>query len=193
MGKKTGKISGKSRNILIAVIAVAVIALIIVYVAKGGNIVNLIKDVLGIEYTTDTAPGSPASDGGNQTAAMSAEPTGPPIDENGKFFSKDEVALYIHTYGKLPSNFVTKAQAKEKGWEGGSVEKYFPGCAIGGDRFGNNEGLLPKKSGRTYYECDIDTDGGKARGAKRIIYSNDGLVYYTEDHYESFRLLYGTP
>ncbi|MBQ1523252.1 MAG: ribonuclease, partial [Erysipelotrichaceae bacterium] len=61
----------------------------------------------------------------------------------------------------------------------------------GGDSFANREGLLPKKSGRSYYECDIDTLGKKSRGDKRIIYSNDGLVYYTDDHYESFTLLYG--
>ncbi len=71
------------------------------------------------------------------------------------------------------------------------MQKYIKGAAIGGDRFGNNEGQLPKKIGRQYYECDIDTNGKSSRGAKRIIYSNDGLIYYTEDHYESFTLLYG--
>ena len=64
---------------------------------------------------------------------------------------------------------------------------------IGGDYFGNYEGLLPAQKGRKYYECDIDTLGKSKRGAKRIIYSNDGLIYYTEDHYESFELLYGEP
>ena len=113
------------------------------------------------------------------------------IEESGKYYDKDRVALYIHTYGKLPSNYVTKKEAEKAGWSGGSVQKYIKGAAIGGDRFGNNEGLLPKKSGRQYYECDIDTDGKSSRGAKRIIYSNDGLIYYTGDHYESFTLLYG--
>ena len=115
----------------------------------------------------------------------------PAIDEDGSYFSKDEVALYIHTYGRLPENFITKSEAQKLGWEGGSVQKYAPGCAIGGDIFGNREGLLPKKSGRTYKECDIDTDGENSRGAKRIVFSNDGLIYYTDDHYESFKLLYG--
>ena len=68
-------------------------------------------------------------------------------------------------------------------------DKYFPGCSIGGDVFGNREGSLPDRSGRTWYECDIDYSGGK-RGAKRIVYSNDGLIYYTEDHYETFVRLY---
>ena len=117
----------------------------------------------------------------------------PAIDENGWYYSKDEVALYIHTYGKLPSNYITKDEAEALGWTGGSVQKYKEGAAIGGTYFGNYEGLLPKKNGRKYYECDIDTDGKSSRGAKRIIYSNDGLIYYTDDHYESFTLLYGEP
>ena len=123
------------------------------------------------------------------------EPTTAPseakIDEDGTYTSKDDVALYIHTYGHLPKNFVTKSEARAKGWEGGSLEDYFPGCSIGGDKFGNREGVLPKKNGRTYTECDIDTKGKKSRGAKRIVFSNDGLIYYTDDHYETFTLLYG--
>ncbi len=115
----------------------------------------------------------------------------PVIDENGTYTSRDEVALYIHTYNKLPSNFMTKKEAKKLGWEGGSLEPFAPGKCIGGDFFGNYEELLPEKKGREYRECDIDTLGKKKRGAKRIIYSNDGLIYYTEDHYESFELLYG--
>ena len=71
------------------------------------------------------------------------------------------------------------------------MEKYAPGHAIGGDAFGNREGLLPKAEGRIYYECDIDTNGANSQGAKRIVFSNDGLIYYTDDHYESFTLLYG--
>ena len=113
------------------------------------------------------------------------------IDEDGSYFSKEEVALYLHVYGKLPSNYVTKSEARKAGWSGGSVQKYLPDKAIGGDIFSNREGLLPKKDGRVYYECDIDTDGKSQRGAKRIVFSNDGLIYYTEDHYESFELLYG--
>ena len=101
------------------------------------------------------------------------------------------MALYIHTYGKLPSNFITKKEAEKLGWSGGGLDRYAPGKCIGGDRFGNYEGLLPQKSGRTYTECDIDTLGKSSRGAKRIVFSNDGLIYYTDDHYESFELLYG--
>ena len=74
---------------------------------------------------------------------------------------------------------------------GGSLEPYAPDKCIGGSRFGNYEGLLPEADGRTYTECDIDTLGADSRGAKRIVFSNDGLIYYTEDHYKSFELLYG--
>ena len=119
------------------------------------------------------------------------EPEEPAIDENGSYDDRDNVALYIYTYGKLPPNYISKAEAQDLGWEGGSVERYAPGKCIGGSKFGNYEGLLPKKSGRQYYECDIDTLGESSRGAKRIVYSNDGLIYYTDDHYESFTLLYG--
>ena len=113
------------------------------------------------------------------------------LPEDGSYTTKEDVALYIHLYGKLPSNFITKKQAEKLGWSGGSVEKYAPGKCIGGSRFGNYEGLLPKADGRTYTECDIDTLGAKSRGAKRIVFSNDGLIYYTDDHYKSFELLYG--
>ena len=112
------------------------------------------------------------------------------INENGKYDTKDEVALYIHTFGHLPSNYITKKQAEKLGWSGGSLKNYAPGCCIGGDRFGNYEGLLPKASGRTYTECDIGTMNAKSRGAKRIIFSNDGLIFYTDNHYESFTQLY---
>ncbi len=113
------------------------------------------------------------------------------VKEDGWYYSKDEVGLYIHTFGKLPENFLSKKQAKALGWSSGSLEKYAPGKVIGGSQFGNNEGLLPKAKGRTYTECDIDTKGEKTRGAKRIVFSNDGLVFYTDDHYETYELLYG--
>lgn len=130
-----------------------------------------------------TLPEVPASEETQETA--------PAIDEFGSYTSKEDVALYIHTYGRLPDNFITKSEARKLGWDGGSLEPYAPGKCIGGDYFGNYEGLLPEAKGRAYTECDIDTRGASSRGAKRIIFSNDGLIYYTDDHYESFTLLYG--
>lgn len=134
-----------------------------------------------------------------QEQTTTAPPTEPPteaqtepkIDENGTYTSKEDVALYIHTYNKLPQNFITKKEAEKLGWEGGSLEPYAKGKCIGGSHFGNYEGILPEKDGRKYTECDIDTLGAKKRGAKRIVFSNDGLIYYTDDHYETFELLYG--
>ena len=119
------------------------------------------------------------------------ESTEPLLDIHGSYTTKEDVALYIHLYGCLPNNFITKKEAQALGWEGGSLEPYAPGMCIGGSHFGNFEGLLPEKKGRKYTECDIDTLGKKSRGAKRIVFSNDGLIYYTDDHYESFELLYG--
>ena len=127
-----------------------------------------------------------------QTDEESAQPNAPPegsIAEDGSYTTKEDVALYIHTYGKLPQNFITKKQARELGWGGGSLEPYAPGKCIGGDRFGNYEGLLPE--GHSYTECDVNTLGASSRGAERIIFSSDGLIYYTGDHYASFTLLYG--
>ena len=111
------------------------------------------------------------------------------IDYDGVYTTKEDVALFIYTYDELPQNFITKKEAKSLGWEGGSLEPNAPGMCIGGDKFGNYEGLLPEED--TYKECDINTLGAKSRGAKRIVFSDDGDIYYTEDHYESFVLLYG--
>lgn len=113
------------------------------------------------------------------------------VQEDGEYTSKEEVAAYLYAYGHLPDNFITKKDAKELGWVSseGNLHEVAPGKSIGGDYFGNYEEILPKQSGRKYYECDIDTDGSY-RGAKRIVYSNDGLIYYTEDHYATFELLY---
>lgn len=114
------------------------------------------------------------------------------IREDGTYTSKEEVAAYLNLYGHLPDNFITKKEAKALGWVSseGNLAEVAPGKSIGGDYFGNFEGNLPEKKGREYHECDIDSDGGY-RGAKRLVYSNDGLIYYTEDHYETYELLYG--
>ena len=116
------------------------------------------------------------------------------VDEDGTYSDKEHVAMYIHKYEKLPSNYITKTKAKARGWDQyeGNLWDVLPGMSIGGGPYQNLEGLLPEKDGREYKECDINYDGGK-RGDDRIVYSNDGLVYFTGDHYESFELLYGKP
>lgn len=141
--------------------------------------------------TAETAaetPELPEETEGTEAVTEAAET----VTEDGEYSSKNEVALYIHLFGHLPGNYIKKNEAQDLGWVSnqGNLWKVAPGKSIGGDRFGNREGLLPNKSGRKYYECDIDFDGSY-RNAKRIIFSNDGLIYYTDDHYESFTLLYG--
>lgn len=144
--------------------------------------------------------GGAAPDVPSSTAAPAADAVSPgesdksspaALDEGGEYTSVEDVALYLHLYGHLPQNFITKKDARALGWNGGGLNDYADGKCIGGDRFGNYEGLLPDAPGREYHECDIDTLHAASRGAKRIVYSNDGLIYYTEDHYESFILLYG--
>ena len=140
------------------------------------------------EASEEPAQASDQETAAEEPAEAAAET--PAIDEDGVYTSKVDVALYLHTYGHLPSNFITKKEAEKLGWSGGSLEPYAPGKCIGGSHFGNYEGILPEKDGRSYTECDIDTLGADKRGAKRIVFSNDGLIYYTEDHYETFELLY---
>ena len=118
------------------------------------------------------------------------------IDEDGTYTSRDDVVLYIHTYKKLPSNFITKSEARKLGWQANGnndLSKVAKGKSIGGDEFKNLEKLLPIVDGRKYYECDIDYVSGN-RNAKRIVYAidddedgNEELhIYYTDDHYNSF-------
>ena len=113
------------------------------------------------------------------------------VEEDEEYTSPEEVAAYLHEFGHLPSNFITKKEARDLGWESskGNLQKVAPGKSIGGDKFGNYEGQLPEKKGRTYKECDVNYEGGY-RGEERIIFSNDGLIFYTDDHYNTFEQLY---
>ena len=122
------------------------------------------------------------------TASLPAAVT---VAEDKYYSSKDEVAAYIHQFHHLPDNYITKTKAKKLGWEQteGNLWDVLPGMSIGGGPFNNYDGKLPEEAGREYKECDIDYNGG-ARGSKRIVYSNDGLIFYTGDHYETFERLY---
>lgn len=114
------------------------------------------------------------------------------VNEDGYYTSKDEVALYINIYDKLPKNYITKTEAAKLGYKPSEKNLWdvTDKKSIGGDRFFNREKLLRDKKDRIYFEADIDYTGGY-RNSKRIVFSNDGLIYYTEDHYDSFILLYG--
>ena len=113
------------------------------------------------------------------------------VQEDGEYYSKDDVAEYLYLYEHLPDNYITKNEAKKLGWisNKGNLWDVAPGKCIGGDNFGNREGHLPEKKNRKYYECDVNYEGG-FRQDDRIIYSNDGLIYFTDDHYNTFELLY---
>ena len=197
------KISPKTQKLLLGLVLLAVVAVIVFFFPEllpaGDDVFTTVPaDSTAASPTTpaSTTKAAPPDTTKSPETTKAAEATTAPeterkLDRNGSYTSRDDVALYIHQYGKLPGNFITKAEAQKLGWFGGSLEKYAPGKSIGGNRFGNYEGKLPQKSGRTYTECDIDTRGASARGAKRIVFSNDGLIYYTNDHYNTFTLLYG--
>lgn len=142
---------------------------------------------------------APVPENAEPAVAVTAAPEAPvtaaetqpeSLAEDGSYTTREDLALYIHTYGHLPDNFVTKEEARSAGWEGGGLDGVLPGMCIGGDRFGNREGLLPEATGRSWTECDVNTLHAKSRGAERIVFSNDGLIYYTGNHYDSFELLY---
>ena len=109
------------------------------------------------------------------------------VEEGGRYDTMEEVAIYLTFFDELPENYITKKEAQALGWDNrkGNLWKVADGCSIGGDRFGNYEGLLPDAKGRRWTECDICFDGGYRNG-QRIVFSNDGLIYYTADHYQSF-------
>lgn len=109
------------------------------------------------------------------------------LDENGSYYNKHDVISYLISYEKLPKNYIRKKEAQDMGWiaSEGNLWKVTDKMVIGGDKFSNREEKLPKKNGRIYYEADVNYKGGK-RGAERIIYSNDGLIFYTSDHYKTF-------
>lgn len=159
------------------------------------------------EVTVQEAPQETESDAATAAEAESAQPqmtsltpdvTDPPenadkvsVEKDGSYTTPEDVAEYIHTFGTLPKNFITKSEAKALGWDSskGNLWDVAEGKSIGGDYFGNYEGLLPSAGGRKYTECDVNYSGGY-RGSERIIFSNDGLIYYTNDHYKSFTQLY---
>ena len=174
------------KKLLCAILIFALLACCGCGMAETDELVQEISEIIASEIRIDTTGSLPVAE--ETQATVSEADT---IDEFGTYSSMEDVSLYILTYGRLPENFITKNDARDLGWEGGSLEPYAPGKSIGGDRFGNYEGLLPEAPGRTYTECDIDTCGASSRGAKRLVFSNDGLIYYTEDHYESFTLIYG--
>ena len=154
----------------------------------GEEIANLTEEIFSEAGNTEAAAAEALPDEPETPEVLEDDPgtSDSAVTEGVCYYDLEHVVLYLDQYGALPDNYITKEEARALGWEGGSVENYLDGAAIGGDRFGNREGLLPEATGRSYTECDIDTNGQLGRGAKRLVFSNDGLYFYTEDHYETF-------
>ncbi|MCQ2431978.1 MAG: hypothetical protein MJ175_05165 [Clostridia bacterium] len=173
-------------------------------------VVDILEEVLKPDTAEEPVPGTTAQTDAiqtetpqteaPQTEAPQAEPlqteavqTEPPAsagpDEHTYYYTKDDVALYLHVFGHLPDNYITKAKAQELGWDAskGNLWDVADGFCIGGDRFGNYEGRLPKKG--SYKEADVNYSGG-FRGADRLIFATNGGIWYTGDHYSTFEKLY---
>lgn len=105
------------------------------------------------------------------------------------YYEVDDVAYYLAAYDELPPNYITKKEAESRGWisSEGNLWEVAPGACIGGDRFGNYEGLLPEDG--SYTECDVNYEGGY-RGGERLVFDTDGNIWYTADHYTTFDQLY---
>lgn len=88
---------------------------------------------------------------------------------------------------ELPPNYISEEEAKKMGWKSslGNLDKAAPGRMMGGKIFMNRREALPAEPGRIWYEADINYSGG-FRGTERILYSNDGLLFASYDHYETF-------
>lgn len=142
---------------------------------------TMLRDLYGL---SDDAPESESADYGDAATGAEYRFELPVTDPQ-------QIVNYLDLYGELPENFITKREAMALGWDNryNYVGEVVPGKSIGGDRFNNYEGLLPKKKGRQWYECDANYRGRK-RGGERVLYSSDGLYYYTDDHYQTFIEMY---
>ncbi len=152
----------------------------------------LLAGITGCQTAFDlTATGTAMTETGQMTEVPASTEQDSQLDRDGYYTSPDKVALFIHTFQRLPDNYMTKDEAYDLGWDPsrGNLWAVADRMSIGGDRFGNFEGLLPDRDGRIWFECDVNYAGGM-RGPERLVYSNDGLVYYTTDHYRSFTRLY---
>ena len=155
-------------------------------------IISVLLGMLAVLGACSPAP-SNSSNHESHTSAQSAsqKSKAEKVVENGQYTDKNSVAYYVHTFGHLPSNYVSKTKARKAGWVSseGNLWEVLPGKSIGGSEFYDDDEQLPYKRGRRWTECDIDYNGG-FRNAKRIVFSNDGLVFYTNDHYKTFEQLY---
>ena len=195
MDKQPKKQNNKAGRLLL----MAVLAVIVIY--AGARFTQSPQQPAAIAPAESAQPISGGLTLLTEPPAESAQPEAPvqqdapeapaetPPAESGSYTEVEDVAYYLHTYGHLPDNYLTKSEAEEAGWVSykGNLWDVAYGTSIGGDRYGNYDGQLPK--GERYYEADVNYDGGY-RGGERIVYTDDGDIWYTSDHYESFERLY---
>ncbi len=159
--------------------------------AENGNAGSDVLRILDRSSRKKNTP-APTPTGTLIPQAGEAAMTPTPVPD-GPIIDPQSIADYLFAHGELPDNFITKKEAKALGWGTTykNVSDAAPGKSIGGDYFGNYEGRLPVEQGVEYHEADCWYTGGK-RNAYRVIYSNQGRVWYTEDHYETFTELFPT-
>lgn len=99
----------------------------------------------------------------------------------------DGVDMYVALNGRLPDRYITQAEAKKQGWKKalGNLDDVLPGKIIGGDIYKNRDHRLPEAPNRVWHEADFNYSGGY-RNSFRLLFSNDGLIFVTYDHYMTF-------
>ena len=126
-----------------------------------------------------------------EAVSQSSTDSSTDVTEGESYLSREDVTAYLHAYGELPPNYRTESEAEALGWDGsGDLWAIQEGAAIGGDSYDNLAGLVPAADGRTWSQCDVNYEGG-TRGNERLVYSNDGLIYYTPDKFTTFEEVYG--
>ena len=170
---------------LLALLMAVALAMGALAVAVADDWRDMLREMYGLSDDYDGGGGEDQSD---QTGVDNSQTE---VEFELPVTDPQQIVNYLSIYGELPENFITKAEAKALGWDSryNYVGDVAPGKSIGGDRFGNYEGLLPEAKGRTWYECDANYRG-KKRGAQRVLFSSDGLYYYTDDHYQTFTQMF---
>ena len=126
-----------------------------------------------------------------EAVSQSSTDSSTDVTEGESYRSREDVTAYLHAYGELPPNYLTESEAEALGWDGsGDLWAIQEGAAIGGDSYDNLAGLVPEADGRTWSQCDVNYEGG-TRGNERLVYSNDGLIYYSPDKFTPFEEVYG--
>jgi len=156
-------------------------------------IIVLLLVVIGVRfYKTISNKQKTHSD---QRKEQPANPITPPVNKDiqnpvtaiDELTKEEVVVAYMKKNNHLPDYYINKKEARKQGWNpaSGNLCEVLPGKAIGGDIFTNREGRLPDKAGRKWYEADLNYDCAH-RNADRLLYSSDGLLFVTKDHYKTF-------